>query len=104
MRQHLRCNLLFGLIGHFGLLKDVNISFVLYFSLSSLSIAVLIFCEETGGLVFEVTPYSCSLSREIKHTILKFLKNAKMVYKTEQNFASYNVFLSMRAVNQNKYN
>ena len=28
-RQHLRCNLLFGLIGHFGLLKDVNISFFL---------------------------------------------------------------------------
>ena len=25
----LRCNLLFGLIGHFGLLKDVNISFFL---------------------------------------------------------------------------
>ena len=29
MRKHLRCNLLFGLIGHFGLLKDVNISFFL---------------------------------------------------------------------------
>ena len=28
-RQHLRCNLLFGLIGHFGLLQDVNISFIL---------------------------------------------------------------------------
>ena len=28
MRQHLRCNLLFGVIGHFGLLKDV-ISFFL---------------------------------------------------------------------------
>ena len=27
--SHLRCNLLFGLIGHFGLLKDVNISFFL---------------------------------------------------------------------------
>ena len=35
-RQHLRCYLLFGLIGHFGLLQDVNISsflsFFLYFS------------------------------------------------------------------------
>ena len=29
MRQHLRCNLLFGLIGHFGLLKDIIISFFL---------------------------------------------------------------------------
>ena len=28
-RQHSRCNLLFGLIGHFGLLKDVSISFFL---------------------------------------------------------------------------
>ena len=28
-RQYLRCNLLFDLIGHFGLLKDVNISFFL---------------------------------------------------------------------------
>ena len=27
MRQHFRCNLLFGLIGHFGFWKDVNISF-----------------------------------------------------------------------------
>ena len=27
--QHLTCNLLFGGIGHFGLLKDVNISFFL---------------------------------------------------------------------------
>ena len=30
-RQHLRYNLLFGLIGHFGLLKDVNISFFLLY-------------------------------------------------------------------------
>ena len=29
-RQHLRCNLLFGLICHFDLLKDINISFFLY--------------------------------------------------------------------------
>ena len=29
MRQHFRCNLLFGLTGHFGLLKDVNFSFFL---------------------------------------------------------------------------
>ena len=28
-RQHLRCNLLFGLIGHFGLLQYVNIFFFL---------------------------------------------------------------------------
>ena len=28
-RQHLRCNVLFGLIGHFGLLKDVDNSFFL---------------------------------------------------------------------------
>ena len=28
-RQHLRCNLLFGLISYFGLLKDANISFFL---------------------------------------------------------------------------
>ena len=34
-RQHLRCNLLFGLIGHFSLLQDVNISFFLSFFLSS---------------------------------------------------------------------
>ena len=27
--QRLRCNLLFGFIGHFGLLKDINISFFL---------------------------------------------------------------------------
>ena len=33
MRQHLRCNLLFGLIGHFGLLKEDNISFFLSFFL-----------------------------------------------------------------------
>ena len=33
-RQHLRCNLLFGLIRHFGLLKDINISFFLSLSLS----------------------------------------------------------------------
>ena len=32
-RQHLRCNLLFGLIGHFGLSQDVNISFFLSFFL-----------------------------------------------------------------------
>ena len=31
--QHLRCNLLFGLIGHFGLLQGINISFFLSFSL-----------------------------------------------------------------------
>ena len=31
-RQHLRCNLLFGLIGHFGLLKDINICFFLSIS------------------------------------------------------------------------
>ena len=31
MRQHLPCNLFFGLIGHFRLLKDVNISFFLSF-------------------------------------------------------------------------
>ena len=30
-RQHLRCNLLFGLIGHCGPLKDVNISFFVSF-------------------------------------------------------------------------
>ena len=29
MRQHLERGLLFGLIGHFGLLKEVNISFFL---------------------------------------------------------------------------
>ena len=28
-RQHSLCNLLFGLIGHFGILKDINISFFL---------------------------------------------------------------------------
>ena len=32
-RQHLRCNLLLGLIGHFGLLKGVNISFFLSLNL-----------------------------------------------------------------------
>ena len=35
-RQHLRCNLLFGLIGHFGLLKDLNISFSLILTTFSL--------------------------------------------------------------------
>ena len=29
MRQHFRCYLLFGFIGRFGLLKDINISFFL---------------------------------------------------------------------------
>ena len=44
MRQHLRCNLLFCLIGHFGLLKDVNISFFLSFFL---------YCNPKGILVFQ---------------------------------------------------
>ena len=52
-RQHLKCNLLFGLRGHFGLLKNVNISFFLSFE-GTTSRPALISSSREG-----VGDYSC---------------------------------------------
>ena len=60
-RKHLRCNLLFGLIGHSGLLKDVNISFFLsFFSIFSLSLFIILALQ--GGPILSVPPRGSILS------------------------------------------
>ena len=61
-----RCNLLFGLIGHFGLLKDVNVSFFLSFFLIQgfgRSLLLVYVCKSPDSLLIA----SVSVYHDIPH-------------------------------------
>ena len=63
--RHLRCNLLFGIVGHFALLEDVNISFFLS-TIQNLQI-ISTFCGSEGGLYCRCRTCCFSAPYAIKH-------------------------------------
>ena len=101
-RQQLRCNLLFGLIGHFGLLKDVNISFFLvifvrrrrrrrnFFVMIHLAKACDILCMKKSNLLLVK---ACDILCMMKSNLL-LVKACDVLYKKRIN--SYSLCKMMK--------